>query len=103
MTHHDVLLALFIGAIWAGVNVKSYISPRFRVVLGSEAIVAALFGLADVTFCYGLLDVVQSLTPPPVSWFEKLSPAIPTNVWGIYVLVLKKAGYDALLYIGSTL
>jgi hypothetical protein len=101
MTLNDVVVDLFIAACWACIDVKTYINPRFRFVLDSPYTVAALFALAGVTFCPGLLDIVQSVSAPPVSWVESLSPVIPKNVWGVYVLVLKKPGYDPLLYVGS--
>lgn len=101
MTLNDVVVNLFIAACRASINVRSYINPRFRFVLDSTCTVSALFCLAGFTFCPGLLDIVQSDSAPPLSWFESLSPVIPKNVWGVYVLVLKKPGYDPLLYIGS--
>lgn len=101
MSTNNVVVDLFIAACWACVNVQTYINPRLRFVLDSLSTVTALFYLAGVTFCDGLFDAVRSTSAPPLSWFESLSPIIPPNVWGIYVLVLKKAGYDPLLYIGS--
>ena len=56
----------------------------------------------DLAFAPGLLELS---TPPPlrliISWFEALPDEIPGDVWGIYVLVLKRPGYSVLLYIGS--
>jgi len=98
---HRFLTEIFISACFAACNVVTYINPRFRLVLHSRDAVAALFLLAQVQFCAGLLDVVYSLTAPPLSWFESLSSVIPINTWGVYALILKKAGYDDLLYIGS--
>lgn len=98
---HRFLTEIFISACFAACNVVTYINPRFRFVLRSRDAVAALFLLAQVQFCAGLLDVVQSLSAPPLSWFEGLSSVVPINTWGVYVLILKKAGHDALLYIGS--
>jgi hypothetical protein len=100
MTLNDVV-DLFIAACRASINVRSYINPRFRFVLDSTCSVSTLFYRAGFTFCPGLLDIVQSDSAPPLSWFESLSPIIPKRVWGVYVLVLKKPGYDPLLYIGS--
>ncbi|KAL2195653.1 hypothetical protein P885DRAFT_79088 [Corynascus similis CBS 632.67] len=56
------------------------------------------FGL---TFCPGLLEVIQSPTPVSVSWFESLPDFIPKNVWGVYAIILRKPGYLPLVYIGS--
>jgi hypothetical protein len=49
----------------------------------------ALFHLADISFCYGLLEAIARPSAPSISWVEALSPVVPKNVWGIYVLLLK--------------
>jgi len=56
MTPNNAVVDLIIDACWASVNVKTYINPRFRSVLDSHSAVAALFSVASVTFCSGLLD-----------------------------------------------
>lgn len=101
MASSDVLVQTFIDACWAGIDVKTYINPRFSIVLDSRSSISALFQLADVSFCCGLQEIILSLAAPSLGWFESLSPVIPKDVWGIYVLVLKNPGYDPLLYIGS--
>lgn len=101
MSSSLVLVQLFIAACWACIDVTSYINPRFKSVLDCYTTLSALFCLVDVTFCHGLLDAVQSDKPPSVTWFESLSSYVPKNVWGIYVLVLRKPGEIPLLYIGS--
>ena len=101
MSPNKVLVTVFTAAFWASVNVKTYINGRFRVVLDSDGTTAALFSLASVMFCPGLLEVVQSVSTLPLSWFESLSLVNPKNVLGVYILVLKKSGYDPLLYVGS--
>jgi len=47
-----------------------------------------------------MLDAVQALAPPLVSWFEAL-PAYCLNRWSGYILVLKKHGYWTIIYCGS--
>lgn len=55
---------------------------------------------ATITFCAGLLDVLQSPTPPTVQFFKSL-PEATLLCWGIYVLVLEKDGCRPRIYIGS--
>ncbi|WPB00865.1 uncharacterized protein RHO25_005485 [Cercospora beticola] len=57
--------------------------------------------LTDPVFCPGLLEVLQSATPPLTSWFEDLPTDIPESSWGIYCVVLRKPGPVPLLYFGS--
>lgn len=97
----DAVSNLFIAACSAAIHVSTYINARFRYILDSESAIAALFELAAFTFCSGLLDVVRSAAPPPLSWFKSLPLDIPINTWGIYAIVLEMPGYDPLLYIGS--
>lgn len=101
MPFEDVLSHLFAAALWACINITSYINPHFQYLFDSLDAISAAFGVAPVTFASGLLDAVQSESPPSVRWFESLSDFIPLNSWGVYLLILKKPGYDDLLYIGS--
>lgn len=59
---------------------------------------------AGFTFAPGLLDALQSDTPPTVDFFQ----ALPTKVrrhgidrWGVYVIVLAKKGRLSKVYFGS--
>jgi len=101
MPFNNDLTNILIGALWACVNVRSHINPRFSVVLDSVDTITELFGIAQITFCPGLLDIIQAESTPSLRWFESLPSVIPKKSWGVYVLILKMPGFDDLLYIGS--
>lgn len=60
-----------------------------------------IIALAALTFAPALLDAVQSATPPDLSFFLNLPTYHGFDLWGVYVLVLLKAGCIPKLYIGS--
>jgi hypothetical protein len=95
------LTQLLVQLIWACLSTGSWINRRFLLVLPSQDKLAEIFSTLKFTFCDGLFSVLQAADPPPLSWFESLPFGAPKNVWGIYVLVLKKRGYPPLLYLGS--
>jgi Zinc-finger of C2H2 type len=75
-------------------------NPMFAIVLPSQDVVKQLLLDSYLAFAPGLLDVLQAKTPPPLSYFKSL----PTNVkkrWGVYVVVLEKAGCRPRIYVGS--
>lgn len=92
--------ALILQLTWACINVTHWISPRFRVLFPSFSDLAALLPELGLTFVDGLLDVVQSDTPPTIEWLLSLPSHIPSGCWGLYVLILKK-GKEYKLYVGS--
>ncbi|KAK4961355.1 pyruvate carboxylase [Elasticomyces elasticus] len=75
-----------------------YINPEFKVVLAEEF--TAITSTTPLTFAPGLLDVLQSDTPPSMSFFDSL-PTPGSKVWAVYAVVLKKAGCPDQLGIGS--
>lgn len=87
--------------IWASINVSTYINPRFVHVVSSLARLSTLFDLAGFTFCPGLYDTICAAAPPNLVWVESLPVTVSKNVWGVYILVLKKHGCPPLVYIGS--
>lgn len=95
------ITSLMVLITWACINVPTYINPRIRHVLPSEARLRALFGLVGFSFSPDLFNVLQAAAPPPLCWFESLSSTVPKKVWGVYVLELKKPGRRPLIYIGS--
>jgi hypothetical protein len=59
---------------------------------------------AGFTYAPGLLDALQSETPPTIGFFKNLPNEVRRNGrdrWGIYVLVLAKDGHVSKIYIGS--
>lgn len=76
--------------------------PTFDQFLTSLPIVQGIAAAAAITFAPGLLDAVQSTTPPTIDFFKSLpgSDAV-REIWGIYAIVLEKAGNRPRLYVGS--
>jgi hypothetical protein len=70
--------------------------------VSSEQKLAELFKLACFTFCAGLAHLLLSRARPTIQWFLDITRDIPKDVWGVYVLVLEKAGEESRLYIGSS-
>lgn len=91
---------LILHLTWLCINVSHWINARFRAVFPSFEHLAALVPQIGITFCTGLFDVVQATAPPPIEWFLSLPTLIPSHVWGVYVLVLRKGSCHK-LYIGS--
>ncbi|KAH3913990.1 hypothetical protein HBH56_096970 [Parastagonospora nodorum] len=92
--------ALILHATWLCLSVPDWINPRFRVLFPAYDSLAALFPQLGLTFVDGLFDAVQGSSPPSVDWFLSLPDTVPTKLWGVYVLVLKKRRRYA-VYIGS--
>lgn len=57
--------------------------------------------LESLTFPPGLLDVLQSETPPTISFFKTL-PLHTVRIWGVYLLVLEKPDARPKIYIGAS-
>lgn len=75
-----------------------YMNPNFKLVLEPES--TAIFAATPLTFAPGLLDVVQSSSPPRLSYF-KTTPAPARGYWAVYVGTLEKPGCKPKLCIGS--
>lgn len=83
------------------VNLKApdwYINPNFKTVLAKEH--SSICADTPLTFAPGLLDVVQSDTPPDASFF-KSTPKPKGKFWAVYAALLTKEDSDPHLYIGS--
>lgn len=96
------LLQLVVLLTWTCLNTFNgrQKHPLFTKVLSSQVILEELLSSASMVFAPGLLQVLQSSTPPTVSYLKSL----PTNfkkLWGIYLLVLEKPGHRPKIYIGS--
>jgi hypothetical protein len=95
------LLRTITTLLWACLTDGGYVNTRFDYVLETRESLASQLSSAGFTFCRGLLDVLHSASPPTVAWFDKLSSRAPKNVWGVYLLILKKAKKRTRLYVGS--
>jgi len=75
-------------------------NPKHAVVFPTLRKVKQLLMSSGIQFAPGLLDVVQSKTPPTIAFFKSL-PCHIYKLWAVYVLVLEKAGCRPRVYIGS--
>lgn len=95
------LTRLILLLCWSLLNVRTYVHPVFTIAVSSFSTLSTWVELAQLTFCPGLLDTICMPAPPNHVWFKSLSSVVPTQLWGIYVLVLKKPGCTPAIYIGS--
>jgi hypothetical protein len=101
-TPHDNARECMLDISWRCLNAPGgWVNPRFTAVAPTRPDLSSLFSSLGLRFCHGLLNIVQASEPPPVEWFETLPDQRLKNFWGIYVLVLRKDGHRAGLYIGS--
>ena len=56
----STIMHFIVPVTWASVNVPSYINPRFRIVLPSQAILSEMLGAAGLDFCPGFFEVLKS-------------------------------------------
>lgn len=55
---------------------------------------------ASLNFASGLFEALQAPYPPSLTFFKTLPSAVKP-MWGVYAVVLEKAGNIPLVYIGS--
>ena len=95
------LFEVIITLVWACLMVPTTRNNRlFALVFFDKSIVANVAASASLSFCPGLLEVIQAASPPTLSWWK----ALPDNHhgrWGVYALVFEKKGCRPLIYIGS--
>jgi hypothetical protein len=76
-----------------------YINPDFKVALQAEA-GRSICTATPLTFATGLLEVLQSDTPPtPDFWLS--TPKPEGKLWAVYAALLTKDEYEPALCIGS--
>jgi hypothetical protein len=93
------LLVLVISLVWACLQVPGSQNDLFQLFSNMD-IVADLACAASLTFCPGLIEVLDAAAPPTVAWFKQL-PSDCRGKWGVYVLVMEKMKCKARLYCGS--
>lgn len=78
-----------------------YINPTYRVVLRrSSTVYNEISASTPLKFAPGMLDVLQSKTPPPPDFFLS-TPTPAGKFWAIYAGLLRKPGCPDALCIGS--
>lgn len=96
----EVLLRLVISMIWKCLLNSTKKNAIFQHVFYDKEILSTIVSEASLSFCPGLLDVLQAAAPPTVSWYKQL-PKDTYNRWGVYVLVLEKKRHRTRVYVGS--
>ena len=79
-------------------HMKNSLFDRF---LTSSPILQSIATAATMSFAPGLLDVLQSATPPAIEFFKSMPSGDLRHIWGIYAIVLEKAGCRSKVYLGS--
>lgn len=69
------LIEILVMLIWACLCVPVYKNPLFTQFFFAEDFVSELCNAASLSFCPGLLQVIQASTPPAVSFFKNLPTA----------------------------
>ncbi|PSK34095.1 glucose-regulated [Elsinoe australis] len=99
--HRSDIKTRMLQSTWLCLDVDGWMNPHFRVIFPSLDHLAAVFTQFDITFCDGLMDVLQSPAPPTLKWLLSLPTEVPRHLWGIYVIILRK-GRRYKIYIGSS-
>jgi hypothetical protein len=98
----DTLLQLVVLVTWntlvsTPISEKNGLFARFYT---SQDVLEAIASAASITFCPGLFEVLQRVTPPTIEWFKKLPTSNMLLVWAVYALSLEKKGCRPRVYIG---
>lgn len=95
------LSVFLLDAIWACIHHASgWINPDYPNIFDTRDALDTIFFLCRLRFAPGLLACLRSATPPTIAWFKSPPAHVPAHSWGVYV-VLEKAGYIPLIYVGS--
>lgn len=101
------ILVFMILLLWQCLSMspESITGPAFALKITSYTVAAELMTPMSINFVPGLLDVLQSSTPPTVAFFFKSLPTLdslgPGIWWVVYQLVLEKPGHRPIIYTGS--
>jgi hypothetical protein len=90
----------FVWLIWTILCFVTSKNPVFNIVLGSQTVLEHLLLSSGVVFAPGLCAAILSLTPPSLEFWLNL-PSDCLRIFGVYVLVLFKAGFPYKIYIGA--
>lgn len=93
-------LEFVISQTWKCLSVPVRKTRAFSEVFFDEESLSDIATAANITFAPGLLDVVQSPTPPSIEFFKSL-PVKYLGLWAVYGLVLEKPDCPPLVYTGE--
>jgi hypothetical protein len=71
----------------------------YALVIPTQEVLKQILLSSEMSFAPGLLDVLQSKTPPTISFFKSL-PLYLDKIWAVYLLVLQKPSHRPKIYIG---
>lgn len=99
-TTTQTLLELIVVLVWACLSVPVHQNGLFKRLFFDKDAVAELCSAASLVFCSGLLEALQGIAPPSLSFFRNTS-SNGRGRWGVYCLIMEKLGCISLVYIGS--
>lgn len=105
-SEHSAISKLVLSAVWKCISDTPFEQKNilFGQVFTSEDDLSDIAASASLTFAPGLLRVLQSDSPPSATmeFFKSLSAETSDfQWWGVYAIVMEKAGHRPILYIGS--
>ncbi|QGI61979.1 hypothetical protein CEK27_005950 [Fusarium fujikuroi] len=80
---------------------KQLVCSVYRQTYTTSMVFNEALSACGITFSIGLLDAIQSESPPALSFFRGLPVKSSSSRWGIYVIVLEKLNSRPKIYIGS--
>ena len=78
-----------------------YINPVFSLLFEDRSTWNSIGACSPLTLAPALYNVLSSAEPPTLDFFFTLPKPPAEKVWGVYALVLEKAGFKSMLYVGS--
>jgi len=99
-TNDIIVFAIWLSWSCLSLTPVALKNPAYSVVISTQQVLEKLMLISNIAFAPGLLDVVQSKTPPIIFYFKSL-PLYLDKVWAIYVIVLEQGGCRPIIYIGS--
>lgn len=98
----DTILSFVLTLAWACLEQTPFTMKNvlFANFFQTFDVLQEVFLSSGLYFAPGLLDALQSSSPPLLGFFKNL-PTTTRDLWGVYLLVLEKPGLRPRLYIGS--
>lgn len=98
----NCILTFMVWLTWASLSLTpaAMKNPCWAITFPVLAVMETLMRAAGFSFAPGLLEVMQSATPPTIAYFKTL-PTQVIQAFGIYLLVLKKLACRPKIYVGT--
>lgn len=104
-SEYTAVSKLVLSAVWTCISDTPFTRKNiyFDQVFTSEDDLSDVAASASLSFAPGLLDILQSPSPPlaTMDFFKGLPTETSELRWGVYAIVMEKAGHRPILYIGS--